>query len=183
MCGAVSQATLDRLVPKAKPPPTSGTYPSRRYTYCGWNSPTNAKRGGERGVMVAVRLSANDTAAKADFESAWQGALQTQGTTSPGTLHSDAATRINGIGDQAFFTHRTATSGLSTLGTAEETVRVRNAVVTVSYRGRDSNPDGPSKANQKRTPLNATTGRLSTDTLAHEVIATLTSCTPCRPRP
>ncbi|MEV5570958.1 hypothetical protein AB0L06_12990 [Spirillospora sp. NPDC052269] len=185
MCEAVSRATLDRLVPDAKVPPASGTYPGRRYTYCGWSSSTDArpgaKRGDERGVMVAVRLSANDTAARRDFETAWRGALQTSGATSPGTLHSDAAIRVDGIGDQAFFTHRTATSGLGTLGTAEETVRVRNAVVIVSYRGLDATADRSGGTNRgASTPLTATAGRPSTDALAREVVTALTSCAPCR---
>ncbi|MEV4254030.1 hypothetical protein AB0J52_12805 [Spirillospora sp. NPDC049652] len=187
MCAAVSQGTLDRLVPKAQKPPTTGTYPDQRYTYCDWRSSTigepGVKRIVERGVMVAVRLSANDSAARLDFESEWRGALRIGGTTSLGTLHSDATARISGIGDQAFFTHRTATSGLGKIGTAEETVRVRNAVVTVSYRGRDSRADRFGWADQKTTlPLDATTGRPPADALAQEVVTALTSCAPCRAR-
>lgn len=187
MCETVSQATLDRLVPKADSPPSSGTYPNQRYSYCDWSSSTgaqpNVKRIVERGVMVAVRLHENDHSADLDFETAWRGALQTNGSTSLGTLHSDATTRLGGIGDEAFFTHRTATSNLGKLGTAEETVRVRNAVVIVSYRGRDSKADSDGWADQKTTlPLDAATGRPSADGLAHEVVTALTSCAPCKAR-
>ncbi|MFC4912838.1 hypothetical protein [Actinomadura gamaensis] len=187
MCNAVSQATLDRLVPKAEQPPTSGAYPSQRYTYCDWRSAASAQPGAkrivERGVMVAVRLHTDDDAAKADFDAAWQGALHSSGTTSLGTLRSDNTTRLGGIGDQAFFTHRTAVSGLGKLGTAEETVRIHNAVVIVSYRGRDSTADRFGWADQKTsTPLDAATARPSTDALAHEVVTALTACAPCKAR-
>ncbi|MCP2343625.1 hypothetical protein [Actinomadura rupiterrae] len=187
LCSAVPQDTLDRLVPGAAQPPTSGTYPSQRYTYCDWRSSNDnqphVKRIIERGVLVAVRLHATEAAAKADFDTAWQGALQTNGTTSLGTLRSDATTRLGGIGDQAFFTHRTAVSGLGKLGTAEETVRVRNAIVIVAYRGRDSNSDGFGYADESTSiPLDAASGRPPADTLAHQVVTALTSCTTCRAR-
>ncbi|OLT10832.1 hypothetical protein BJF79_25510 [Actinomadura sp. CNU-125] len=97
-----------------------------------------------------------------------------------GSLHAEAPNVVAGLGDHAFTHHRTLKSGLGNTGTVTATVRLRNVVVTVDYRGStfpldaDGSPDlGES------SPLDEETARAGAVALARDTATAFTSCTDC----
>ncbi|XRQ10845.1 hypothetical protein ACN3XK_08105 [Actinomadura welshii] len=187
-CTLVPGPALERHVPNSAPPVPNEAEPSatERYAACEWAEPQLGPAGTEElsshRLNVAVRLRLDGVEqAEAEYDAAWNGARTLNGTstTAGGSLHAEAPAVIE-LGDQAFV-HYTALKGpLGQAGTAAATVRLRNAVVTVRYRGTTSQltKDGSPKAGASKA-LDEEAARAGAETVAKGVTETLANCTDC----
>lgn len=159
-CSLVPGETLERYVPNSEPPVPSEARNSAdaRYEACEWAEPMGAAGSAEtltsHRLNVAVRLHLDGTEpAKSEYDAAWGGARSMAGTAdgAAGALHAEAPVTM-GIGDQAFAQHLTLSGSLGRSGSVAATVRLRNAVISVRYRGRRrrAGVDGAPKAARRR---------------------------------
>ncbi|MEU8123203.1 hypothetical protein AB0C21_31205 [Spirillospora sp. NPDC049024] len=187
-CSLVPGETLERYVPMSDPPVPSKARnsPDERYEACEWAEPVGAKGvGTSRRLNVSVRLHLDGlTSAKSEYDAAWDGARSMAGTAkgAPGSLHAEAPAAI-GIGDQAFTQHLTLTGPLGRSGSVAATVRLRNAVISVRFRGTTSplGVDGSPKVG-KAVPLDEAAARAGAEAAAREIAKTLAACEDCLSR-
>ncbi|MEO3826961.1 hypothetical protein [Actinomadura sp. B10D3] len=187
-CSLVPGEALERYVPNSEPPVPSEARNSAndRYEACEWAEPmgsaTGAKTLASHRLNVAVRLHLDGVdPAKSEYDAAWGGARAMAGTTdgAAGALHAEAPVTL-GVGDQAFAQHLTLTGSLGRSGTVAATVRLRNAVISVRYRGTTSpaGVDGAPKAG-KTAPLDEAQARAGAETVARGIAGTLATCKDC----
>jgi hypothetical protein len=190
-CSLVPGEALERYVPNSEPPVPSEARNSAgdRYEACEWAEPMGAARGVKtltsHRLNVSVRLHLDGVKpAKSEYDAAWGGARSMAGTTDGdvGSLHAEAPTVI-GIGDQAFTQHLTLTGSLGRSGTVAATVRLRNAVISVRYRGTTSpaGVDGSPKAGTT-APLGEAEARAGAEAVARGIAGTLATCEDCLSR-
>ncbi|RFU39472.1 hypothetical protein DZF91_22205 [Actinomadura logoneensis] len=139
-----------------------------------------------RTARVDITAFESSASAQSSYDSSWRAAVSLSGSTSAiggGKLAGDASAPVNGLGDQAFYYHRTSSSVLGGSGESGEKVRVKNLIVTVAYTGFNAPADElGTPAETGRTPLSTATGRPGADALAHDAVNALTACTTCRHR-
>ncbi|MFD0902532.1 hypothetical protein [Actinomadura sediminis] len=191
LCPSVIKGSFQQYMPNAGPlveesPEQSA--PGTLYRTCDWSEPMTANGTDvvtSRKLRVAARLHGGDdpiAAATSEYEAAWGGARSMAGTQddSLGSLHAEAPSTVDGIGDHAFTHHRTLRSALADSGTVEATVRLRNVVVTVDYRG-STYPLGADGSPElsKSAPLDEATARAGAVAIARDVANTFTSCAAC----
>jgi hypothetical protein len=189
-CALVPGETLERYVPGSDPPVPSKAKNSadERYEACEWAEPMGARAARtltSHRLNVSVRLHLDGVKpAKSEYDAAWGGARSMAGTSDAdvGSLHAEAPTVI-GVGDQAFAQHLTLTGSLGRSGTVATTVRLRNAVITVRYRGTTSplGVDGSPKAG-KAAPLDEAAAREGAEAVARSITNTLATCKDCQGR-
>ncbi|MCQ0008422.1 hypothetical protein [Actinomadura madurae] len=187
-CSLVPGETLERYVPNSEPPVPSEARNSAdaRYEACEWAEPMGAAGSAEtltsHRLNVAVRLHLDGTEpAKSEYDAAWGGARSMAGTAdgAAGALHAEAPVTM-GIGDQAFAQHLTLSGSLGRSGSVAATVRLRNAVISVRYRGTTSpaGVDGAPKAG-KTAPLDEAEARAGAEAVARGIAGTLAACKDC----
>jgi hypothetical protein len=187
-CSLVPGETLERYVPRSDPPVPNEAVNSadERYGACEWEEPAGAR--GVRVVHrlnVSVRLHLDGVAsAKAEYDAAWNGARSMAGTTkgAPGSLHAEAP-GVARIGDQAFAQHLTLSGPLGRTGTVAATVRLRNAVISVRFRGTSTplDVDGSPKT-RAASPLDEAAARAGAEAAARDVAGALAACHDCLSR-
>lgn len=185
-CSTVTRPTLDQFVPRAEAPlgDTSG---SKQNSWCMWTGPMRAAPGSKRVLYRTARVQVvsyeSIAIAKSAYDADWRTAVQFSGPNSTiggGKLVGDASEPITGLGDQAFFYHRTSSGVLGKSGEAGETVRLRNLILTVTYGGFNAPADElGTPAPSGQTPLGTAASRPGADALSHDVVNALTTCTPC----
>jgi hypothetical protein len=154
-CGTVGRSTVDRLVTKAKAVQAANT----TLGTCTYSS------AGARSQRLRVETRIFDPAGGADAAATASGFFGAQWT----RTREDPMVRIvslkrqDGMGDEAYRLYKVDKGQPTVVG--EVAVRLRNAVITVSYSGVASGP-GQSAANE-RNYLSAST------TVAREVLAAL----------
>jgi hypothetical protein len=130
VCDAVRRSTVNRLVPRAAVRHSANT----TLTTC-----TFTAAGGRPSLRVEARIfvpvdgTSPDAAAAADFAARWARARRDPAVRT--------VRRRAGLGDEAF--RRFAIDGNRTEAVGEVVVRLRNAVVTVTYGGDARDPRGP----------------------------------------
>ncbi|WP_396445965.1 hypothetical protein [Actinomadura sp.] len=184
-CELVPGETLERYVPRSDPPVPNEAANSadERYEACEWAEPPGAKgvRASHR-LSVSVRLHLDGAAsAKAEYDAAWDGANSMAGTAkgAPGSLHAEAPS-VARIGDQAFTQHLTLSGPLGATTTAAATARLRNAVITVRFRGTRSplDVDGSPKT-REAAPMDEATALAGAEAAARGIADTLAACEEC----
>lgn len=190
-CTLVPWTALEQHVPNSSPPVPSETGPSatERYAACEWTEPQQGTAGAEtltfHRLNVAVRLHLDGVKqAEAEYDAAWNGARALDGTSKAagGSLHAEAPIVIE-MGDQAFVGYTTLKGPLGEAGTVTATVRLRNAVITVRYRGTTSRlgKDGSPKADASKA-LDEEAARAGAETIAKGVVDALSNCADCLSR-
>ncbi|MBE1533341.1 hypothetical protein [Actinomadura algeriensis] len=192
LCASTSEGAFRKYMPNAAPAAestTEETAPGTLYTTCEWAEPMTqdgAKAVTSRRLRVAARLHGGDdaiAAATSEYDAAWGGAKSMAGTDdgSMGSLHAEAPSTVADLGDHAFTHHRTLTSELADSGTVAATVRLRNVVVTVDYRGSTFPLDGDGSPKlAESTPLDEETARAGAVAIARDVANAFETCTDCR---
>ncbi|MEV4254032.1 hypothetical protein AB0J52_12815 [Spirillospora sp. NPDC049652] len=186
-CSTVTKPTIAQFVPRAEPP-VGDRSGSKDHSWCLWAGPMRATAGGKRILYRTARVDITAfesvASAKSAYDSSWRTAIGFSGSNSTlggGKLAGDASEPINGLGDQAFYYHRTSSTTLGKSGESGETVRARNLIVTVSYTGFNARADElGTPADTGRTPLDNATGRPGADALSRDVVNALTTCPTCR---
>ncbi|TDB95621.1 hypothetical protein [Actinomadura sp. 7K534] len=190
-CTLVPWTALEQHVPNSSPPVPSETGPSatERYAACEWTEPQQGTAGAEtltfHRLNVAVRLHLDGVEqAEAEYDAAWNGARTLGGTSKAagGSLHAEAPIVIE-MGDEAFVGYTTLKGSLGEAGTVTATVRLRNAVITVRYRGTTSRlgKDGSPKAGASKA-LDEEAARAGAETIAKGVVDALSNCADCLSR-
>ncbi|MFD0691563.1 hypothetical protein [Actinomadura fibrosa] len=191
VCSSVPGATLERYVPNAEGPSAVPATVSaqERYAACAWEEPVAGKGGTtltSHRLNVAVRLHLDDTGrAQAEYDDAWRGAGAMAGTAKAqaGSIDSEAPSVVGGVGDRMFTQHRTLDSALGRSGTVAATVLLRNAVITVEYRGATFplERDGTAKLKDSR-PMDEATARAGAEAVARDLVGALNACGKCLSR-
>ncbi|MEV5570963.1 hypothetical protein AB0L06_13015 [Spirillospora sp. NPDC052269] len=188
-CAVVTKPTLDQFVPRAEPP-VGDKSGSKQHSWCMWAGPLRAEPGSKRILYRTARIDIvayeSIVSAKSAYDASWRTAIAFSGSNSTiggGKLVGDASEPINGLGDQAFYYHRTSTTALGRSGESGETIRVRNLMLTVTVNGFNAPADElGTPATKGQTPLDSATGRPGADALAHDAVNALNACTTCRHR-
>ncbi|WP_026414768.1 hypothetical protein [Actinomadura oligospora] len=188
-CATVTKPTLDQFVPRAEAP-VGDKSGSKEHSWCLWTGPMRAQPGSKRVVYRTARVDIvayeNIASAKSAYDSAWRTAVSFSGSNSTiggGKLVGDASEPINGLGDQAYYYHRTSTTALGRSGESGETIRVRNLILTVTLNGFNAPADElGTPAPKGQTPLDTATARPGADALAHDAVNALNACSTCRHR-
>ncbi|MFC5184027.1 hypothetical protein [Actinomadura harenae] len=185
-CSTITKPTVAQYVPRSEQP-LGDKSASTGHSWCLWSGSLRAAPGAKHIVYRTAKIDIvsyeSRASAKSAYDSAWRTTVTSSGSSSTiggGKLVGDASEPVNGLGDQAFYHHRTSTSALGRSGEAGETIRLRNLIITVAYGGFTAPADELGTPAQKgQVPLDTATGRPGADALAHDAVNALNACPTC----